>query len=82
MTHKQKNSVSQLIKEATWYTGKQRISPFYLSPLEYARDFVKAGANIDQVKKELVACNYKREEISKVVKSFAWLTETEIKDDE
>tara|TARA_Y100001951_G_C11119513_1_gene171991 strand:+ start:46 stop:297 length:252 start_codon:yes stop_codon:yes gene_type:complete len=76
MEHKQRNNVYQLIKDAPHYTGMQRLD---ISPLKYARKFVRAGASIDQVTRELVACNYSPCEMSKVVKAFMGLVATEIK---
>ena len=76
MKHKQRNNVYQLIKDAPHYTGMQQLN---ISPLEYAREFVRAGASIDQVTRELVACNYSPCEMSKVVKAFMGLMATEIK---
>jgi len=76
MEHKQKSSVYQLIRNAPYYTGLQQLN---ISPLEYAREFVRAGASIDQVTRELVACNYNPCEMSKVVNAFMGLVATEIK---
>lgn len=76
MEHKQINNVYQLIKDAPHYTGMQRLN---ISPLEYAREFVRAGAGIDQVTRELVACNYNPCEMSKVIRAFMGLVVTEIK---
>tara|TARA_Y100000361_G_scaffold38495_1_gene32979 strand:+ start:83 stop:334 length:252 start_codon:yes stop_codon:yes gene_type:complete len=76
MEHKQTNNVYQLIKNAPHYTGMQRLN---ICPLEYAREFVRTGASIDQVTRELVACNYSPCEMSKVVRAFMGLVVTEIK---
>ena len=76
MEHKQKSSVYQLIKNAHHYTGLQHLN---ICPLEYAREFVRAGASVDQVTRELVACNYNPCEMSKVIKAFMGLVVTEIK---
>ena len=76
MEHKQKSSIYQLVKNAPCYTGMQHLN---ICPLEYAREFVRAGASIDQVTRELVACNYSPCEMSKVVRAFMGLVVTEIK---